>query len=134
MKLNADIFLFIGLISCISSWISATSVDSEPNYKKMYELEQIKRHVEIRRELEKEATPFLVDGKKKFIDFAAFRQYFANNSNPKKLEGIPTTWSSFFSTFSLVDFAMGTFSVIALGLGSFYMIWRLNPLASKVEK
>ena len=120
--------LFLICISCFIISVWTTPID----YKQMYELEQVKRHIEIRRELEKEATPFIVGGKKTF-DIASLMS-IEGLSSSKTLVGIPTTWTNFFSTFTFVDFVMGIFSLVALGLGSFYMLWRMNPFAPKVDK
>lgn len=130
MKLERNIAIFFACISCHLLSVSATT--SPNDYKQMYELEQMKRHVEIRRELEKEATPFIVEVNKGFD--ATRLVGICPNFKESKLSGIPTTWSDFLSAFSFVDFVMGTFSLVALGLGSFYVVWRLNPFASKVEK
>lgn len=102
--------------------------------KKELEMERIKRHVEIRRELEKDATPFLEDGRMKLNLNVANAANILDSVNSKPLKSIPTSWMDFMSTFSLIDLVMGIFSVMALGFGSVYVIWRINPLASKVEK
>jgi hypothetical protein len=93
------------------------------------EMEQIKRHLEIRRELERDATPFLEDVTLDNNDEGSMKTLKEGNLNP-----IPISWMDFLTTFSLFDVSMGIFSLMALGFGSFYYVWRMNPFSSKIEK
>ena len=96
------------------------------------ELEKAKqdRHVEIRREFEREATSYLEHTKPQI------NLNLLSMKIPKAvaLNNIETSWFEFFSTFTLMDYVTGLFSLVALSFGSVYFIWRNNPFAAKIEK
>lgn len=124
-KLISILFCFSCLF-CLNFVAASGSID----YKLVLETEQIRRHIEIRRELEKDATPFLKD-----TQFERDPSYMMRKNNKYGLlTPIPTSWMEFLTTFSLFDLTMGIFSLLALGFGSFYFVWRMNPFTSKNEK
>ena len=88
------------------------------------------RHVEIRREFEREATSYLEHTKPQI------NLNLLSMKIPKAvaLNNIETSWFEFFSTFTLMDYVTGLFSLVALSFGSVYFIWRNNPFAAKIEK
>lgn len=99
------------------------------DHKLILETEQIRRHLEIRRELERDATPFLENTKMEKTKAEQNKTLKEGKLNP-----IPSSWMEFLTTFSLFDVFMGIFSLMVLGFGSFYYVWRMNPFVEKVEK
>lgn len=92
--------------------------------------EKIKRHIEIRKELEKEATPFL-EHAPDLLNLNIFQFKFPVSKNIKDEK---ITWAEYFSNYSFVDIVMGIFSMVTLGGGTVYMALRFNPFADKIEK
>ncbi len=140
-RISFAIILEFYLVLCVQAWKpfsifgspkSATETDNLRN-----ELERIKeyRHVENRRELEREARPFL---EKQPLQVPTSILKLINDLKVKKLpqdvSDASTNWFDFFSTFTAMDLVMMMFSSISLVFGTVYIIWRHNPLASKVEK
>lgn len=119
-KLFSILFCFVCLVC---------SAFASTNYEELFKAEQIKRHIEIRRELEKDATPFLENAPPR--SFVGGKIQIGESENLKSLK---TSWMDFLTTFSLIDLIMGIFSVVALGLGTVYFFWRMNPFADKIEK
>jgi len=124
-KLNSILFCFSCLFFLTFVFGSGPPID----HKLVLETEQIRRHIEIRRELEKDATPFLEDTQ---LELDSSEQ--KKNYNYVQLNPIPTSWMEFLTAFSLFDLIMGIFSLLALGFGLFYFVWRMNPFTSKIEK
>lgn len=90
------------------------------------EAERIARHIEIRRELEREATPFLYES--------------PNLEIPKTSPGSPgrphtvaivTGWLEFFGNCSVIDLVAGIFSTLSLVMGGGYLLWKMNPFLGK---
>lgn len=123
-KLISILFCFSFLISLVFA-----SGPGKIDHKLVLETEQIRRHLEIRRELERDATPFLEDTKMEKKEIEQKKILKEGKLNP-----IPASWMEFLTTFSLFDVSMGIFSLMVLGFGSFYYVWRMNPLVEKVEK
>ena len=126
--------IFSSFLLSLILFISLISASHETEYQKLIEEfknEKILRHVEIRKELERDATPFLEHTAPK-LNVDALNINLRTSS--MELENIPTSWTEFLSTFALMDFIMGIFSLISLGFGTIYMILRFNPFADKVEK
>ena len=121
----------ISIFFCISFLSSLIFVvaSGPSDFKLALETEQIRRHLEIRRELERDATPFLED---KPID--KIKAETLKNSNSSGLKPLTSSWMEFLTTFSFFDLFMGIFSLMVLCFGSFYYVWRMNPFAPKVEK
>lgn len=119
------------LFCCFSFLFNLRFVAGHIDHELVLETEQIKRHLEIRRELEKDATPFLKDNQLA-PDLSFMTKIYS--SAGFSLTSIPTSWMDFLTTFSLFDLTMGIFSLLALGFGLFYFVWRMNPFASKIEK
>ena len=133
MNFQCKSFLIIFSI-LLSAFVLVNSADNE--LKELKELkdeldnEKIKRHIEIRKELEKEATPFLEHAPDLFnLNFLQFKFPVSANIKDEKI-----TWAEYFSNYSFVDIVMGMFSIIALGGGTVYIAWRFNPLADKIAK
>lgn len=127
MNIKSNIFIVLILSCFLLLKVSGTNVI---DYRNEFEKARMARHVEIRRELEREATPFLEMTKINF-PFAAFS---INIRTKAGVNDIKTTWQDFFSTFTLLDYITGIFSVVSLSFGTIYVIYRSNPFADKVEK
>lgn len=121
----------ISILFCCSFLLSLVFASGHAlvDHKLILETEQIRRHLEIRRELERDATPFLENTKMEKTKAEQKKTFKKGKLNP-----IPSSWMEFLTTFSLFDVIMGIFSLMVLGFGSFYYVWRMNPFAEKVEK
>lgn len=120
----------------LSLFFNFVRLDSSAQVKKLEEelnLERLMRHVEIRRELEKEATPFLENALKFEIPKLSVPSFLSAIA-PSQLDKKTVSWIEYFSAFSFIDLTMGIFSLVSLAFGSAYLAWRFNPFKSKIEK
>lgn len=148
--MNVKNKLFIGLVvafyfvmcshatSMFSTFSNMFTPKSDGPLQKELEKAKRDRHIEIRRELEREATPFLEDTKSsisiQLLSKIAQFQMSMNSAFQDDIQSETTSWYDYLSAFSVMDLIMMMFSFISLGLGTIYIIWRNNPFASKVEK
>lgn len=131
MKFASFHFLVNVLISLAVIKVANASFVSTKNFEERFHEEEVKRHVEIRKELEREALPFL-EYKPQELNMNMVNLDIDIFSS--KVENEDIGWIDYFSTYSYVDIVMGLFSAIVLGFGTFYFAWRLNPLANKIVK
>ena len=90
------------------------------------EAERIARHIEIRRELEREATPFLYESPNLEIP----KTDPGSPGRPRTV-AIVTSWLEYFGTCSVIDLVAGIFSTLSLVMGGGYLLWKMNPFLGK---
>lgn len=111
------------ILLCIAALFLSVSVDaSNP------EAAKIARHKEIHRELEREATPFLVEGIN--VDIPIPREDIVRKDVTSAEIGI---WE-YLGDYSIIDLIAGLFSVLSLVFGCVYFLWKWNPLYGKKIK
>lgn len=90
--------------------------------------ERIARHNEVRRELEREATPFLVEGININIPLPR-----PDVITPPVISNEISIWERL-GDYSMVDLVAGLFSVLSLVFGCVYIVWKWNPFIGKKIK
>lgn len=91
--------------------------------------ERAKRNAEIRRELERKATPYLVDAG--LISYDAMAGGETPHSSSPDWEKTLSPIGESLSYYSAMDMAMAAFSTVSLVLAVIYMTWRFPPFWCK---
>lgn len=112
------------LLSCIFLFsFKVFASDSESLLKK----QRIDRHNEIRKELERESSPFLTESMSMNIpSIPDFTQKYISSKEY-------TTWE-LLGELNLIDIVSGLFSISALVMGGIYLLWHMNPFKGKTLK
>ena len=101
------------------------SIKATRNGGDVLKAERIARHNEIRRELEREATPFLFEGLN--LDIPLPKESVEKQAvRSKKL----SAWE-YLGDYSVIDIVAGLFSILSLVSGTIYLLWKLNPFLGK---
>ena len=111
------------LLICAAAFL--VSVDASHD---SFEQQRIDRHIEIRRELETEATPFLEEGFGINIPVPD-KGIIEHPIQTKKL-----TFLQNLGDYSAMDLIASLFSVLALGFGLGFLLWKNNPFLGKSIK
>ena len=90
--------------------------------------ERIARHNEIRLELEREATPFLMDT---FNTQILGLGSLGSEIDPKPVVTSALGVFDYLGELSVIDLVAGLFSILSLAIGFVYIIWKKNPFLGK---
>lgn len=116
------------ILLCIAALFLSVSVDASNPEAVELEAAKIARHKEIHRELEREATPFLVEGIN--VDIPIPRENIVRKNVTSAEIGI---WE-YLGDYSIIDLIAGLFSFLSLVFGCVYLLWKWNPLYGKKIK
>lgn len=114
MKYQIICFLFASIILTVEGSLEA---------------ERIARHIEIRRELEREATPFLYEAPNLEIP-----KINPGSAGRPETVAIEMSWLDYFGNCSVIDLVAGIFSTLSLIMGGGYLLWKMNPFLGKRVK
>lgn len=133
MIFNISISKLVSLLIVFISGASVLNASPNQDYQKELEFQEIKRHVEIRREMDKEATPFLMSIPKPIVNFNLLN-FESINLLTAGLKDESMTFMEKMAEYPFFDVLMMSFSVIFLGILSVYLLWRFNPLKERKPK
>lgn len=121
MNYQAILLFFAALILSVNVFASV-------NEESILQREGIARHNEIRRELEREAAPVLIDG------FNLDIPNIGEEGKSTIVQKFHISVLEYLDDYSIIDLVAGLFSALSLAFGCVYILWTWNPLQNKKIK